>query len=576
MDLFVCFLFATIVTLPDLYSIYKNRKTWVPVNCPPFAIGDDHHYFTEISELHKKILGLPGGLDTLTGVMKITVSSLLINLPFYHLGYLIGDRRYGVLSVRFFNAFFLFLSLLIFFKVLSAANGLPLSDVSIYFLSVSVFITFPFYLFSWEILGSVFFNIKNKKHIFNRSSANELLRAVQMSTTAPLLLLSAAYMIYVFSGNFSYWDLLFLFFINLFLLFSYPPLGLGYFFLISGSFGFSWLNGEIDFAFLTASVLIFTAVNFAAVKRQLKMIHSCPMTSEVFGNSHFKQSIKLKLLLRPFVIITMSFIVLMFVYSLSGYTAMIFILISLFSLPMGLAVHQGDRFWLRGFLIIYSSIFFFILFAALSLAVTDIDMAALSALAVLAAVLTGYFYNNAKYLYENYERRAYTLHALDIALDQSEYPQNIATDSIELSFFIQLYSAKDVMLKHFSLQNNGFEKNIADFVANFKKCGYSSEEIKAIFEKTYSYEDWIIERGADAFFDKVYMNKTYKHTLSFMATYKDFNNKLLNSTFVDENKSYNHLFLHLVDTSFSETNQNFDKYIPIKIKYINLDQRDLL
>lgn len=54
-DLFFSVILAFIVNLPDLYSILKNKKAWVPVNCPPFAIGDDIHYFTEISELHKKI-----------------------------------------------------------------------------------------------------------------------------------------------------------------------------------------------------------------------------------------------------------------------------------------------------------------------------------------------------------------------------------------------------------------------------------------------------------------------------------------------------------------------------------------
>ena len=43
---FFIILISLVVNFTDLYSIFRNRNKWIPVNFPPYLNGDEYHSFT--------------------------------------------------------------------------------------------------------------------------------------------------------------------------------------------------------------------------------------------------------------------------------------------------------------------------------------------------------------------------------------------------------------------------------------------------------------------------------------------------------------------------------------------------
>lgn len=199
----------------------------------------------------------------------------------------------------------------------------------------------------------------------------------------------------------------------------------------------------------------------------------------------------------------------------------LFFILSAFALPMIFDLHQSDRFWLRGYLVAYSSLLFFLL-------ISQAHQWFLILLAVaLLFSLSVYSYINSKYMYDNFTRLAFDKELLDFALSKDIIEKPIVTDSVQLSFYLQLYSDYTILFKQFSAQNNGFMLNTQSFIDNLKLCGYSVEEVIAIFKSNFTYRDWVYKRSGANFFSAEYMSIVKKHTQSFMATYADFNNALV-------------------------------------------------
>jgi hypothetical protein len=555
-DIYFSILLALIVNFPDLYTILKNKKSWVPVNCPPFAIGDEVHYFTEISELHKKIFKKNSNLDSLTGVMKITIVSLLINIPFYHLGYLLGDRRFSILSVKFFNSFFLFLAFVVFFQALAVISNTQISNLSIYILSLAVFALYPFYFISPSIRSSIFFNLFNDKHIFRRSSANELVRSVQMSTTAPILLMILSYTIFSFYTGLEIFDYFILLVFFLLLMFSYAPIGLGYGFIVSSFMLVEFILGRIGLQEFFFIFVVIAILSIVVMKIQFKIISKCNMTNEVFGNNHFTLKFSKRGVVETMIFVFSNIFILLalFLYFGVSWQLLAFLsILSCFALPNVFANHQAGRFWIRGFLAAHMAVLFFVLYILIDFGNIEVFI-----LVVQVIFLSVYFYINSRYLYENYSTKAFNQSNLDKALEFSTDNRTLCINSVELTYFIHLYSERKILFQNYSVQNSGYKKNIERLIYTLKACGYSYDEIFLCFQQKRHSSELIKNRTNENFSDKNYMKKAKSNELIFMATYIPFNNKIVIDGFYDIRKE--------------EFTESFFEYM--KSKYNNLGKVD--
>lgn len=199
------------------------------------------------------------------------------------------------------------------------------------------------------------------------------------------------------------------------------------------------------------------------------------------------------------------------------------------------------------------TVLFFVLYLLIDLGSLEFFILVLQV--ILLAI---YFYINSKYLYENYERSAFNQINLDKALEISTDNRIICTNSVELTFFIQLYSERKILFQYFSIQNIGYKGNIERLLYGLKACGYSYDEIPLHLQQKIASKQLIQNRAKESFFNENYMKKYKSNELLFMATYIPFNNKIVLDSFYD-----------IVKEKFTES---FFEYV--KNKYNNLDKVD--
>lgn len=558
----------------------------MPVNCPPFAIGDDYYYYTQLNKLHQKIFNLSNQPIKLLGTVKLLFVTYLVNIPFYHLGYIFNkDRRYAILSVRLFNSFFLLLSL--YYLVVSSGR-LFSYDVSLYLgLSVSliVFITSPFY-FSCYALSSILFNLDNKKHIQQRSSSNELLRAIQMSTTAPLLLFATGFLLQTIAGHVTNFHILVLLGLSVVLYFSSTFIGLGYSLILFILFSSLLHNGEIKAPAYSVFLILCAFFSFCSLLLQKYFINSCEVSSEVFATAHIKQGFKIKFQkikptdnylkkvsryyftnnnkIEPLVTVMFSVLFIAYIKYVLGISipnnfALFFLVLSTFVLPYIFELHQASRIWIRGFLVIYStSLIFLIVF----LFYKNVDEYFFISSVVMTLVMLFYYYfKNSVFLFNNYERRTFKQGILDFALSKKgQTDQMIATDSVDFIYFVNLYTNKNLLFTDYIAQNNGYIENLEKFVTAFKLCGYSLDEIQKVFKSVCTAEDSFNKREITHFSDLEYMEKKYFQNLDFLVSYKSHNTKMFkDGMFI--NNGYSSSFYKIIEKFYNKRRNISDVYI---------------
>jgi hypothetical protein len=102
--------------------------------------------------------------------------------------------------------------------------------------------------------------------------------------------------------------------------------------------------------------------------------------------------------------------------------------------------------------------------------------------------------------------------------------QKIATDSIELAYALDMFSAHDPLLRNYSVQKSGYRTHLISILVNFKVLGYSLDEFISIFTTVVNYQDWLYSRP---FASKSLEKNCYIHTLQYLATNREYNYKLI-------------------------------------------------
>ena len=114
----VVFVFAIVVSIlieaPLVYARLKDKERWVPINSAPWMIGDDFYYYSFLNLHHKKILKRFYKkyhniyIRSAPSSNKFQLAGVVLNMLPYHLGWMLEDKRLGVLFVKIWNRFFYF------------------------------------------------------------------------------------------------------------------------------------------------------------------------------------------------------------------------------------------------------------------------------------------------------------------------------------------------------------------------------------------------------------------------------------------------------------------------------------
>jgi hypothetical protein len=534
---------AILAALQDVYALVRDRKRWVPINPPPYALGDEYHYFSLLNLLHRRLLNVFGGsrLDVirLAAITKFQIVGYLFNLLPYHAGYILYDRRLGILLVRIWNTSWLMLALMVLAKLLFDAFQLKTSLILLALSASVYFVLYPLCLtirgsFPWitPCGNSIWRNLLKNDHIFNSAATNDLQRAMHMGTTGHLFLWATALLFWCFGQQFS----------NDFFYLVPAPAGMMLFFLytpVAIVYGFIYLASLVaNHQFMFAGIWMMIAMGITAV--YFRALFKDKFSKEMFvHNDSEGRVIAINYGQLGNVVIVLILPLLSYAIFKDEVTNPAFWVIyfcsAIFVVSNLGASHQSNRFWQRGALVVYQ---LFVVVTGIVLFVRHDpccwEWISSSTLLFLISALSFYFYRNAVFLFdESSTRSPEWIDAQQLSRDSNNSSKLIATDSIEIGFYTYLYSGNSCLLQHYSIQNQGYKEHLKTFCLNFKIVGYELNEVLELFSRHIQETDWVLKRMEAAHNPyAVAMAKIY--TFQFMATYMEFNQLILDENAFDK------------------------------------------
>ena len=100
--------------IPDLFGLIKFRNMWNPVPVLSKSYSDNYHYFSMLNQFHLRFLNFfykkNYSYEPFSSAGFFLLTGYLINVVPYHLGYVLKDKRLGVVFVRVWNRYLLGIS----------------------------------------------------------------------------------------------------------------------------------------------------------------------------------------------------------------------------------------------------------------------------------------------------------------------------------------------------------------------------------------------------------------------------------------------------------------------------------
>ena len=539
--IFFSLFFALIIESPLIYSRIKNKKYWVPINSPPWMLGDDYYYFSVLNEYHKRILKIK--LKTFTSPLSYQTLTQsfghLLNLIPYHFGYLLEDKRLGVLMVKITNRILLFFSVIFFSQQIFIFLEYNLDDAKLLGIFLIYFFLYPGPISFLSIRSGMLFNIFNSKHIFNSAHVNDLTRGMHSELTAPLLIFLTGMLLFILN-HYPDYLYLYIFSSSIILFFQYFPVFVCYSF-----FCIIILIFEKQFFFTFLQLIIFFSLSLL----YLKILSKCKVASELIAHDDGGKKFKFGIRLLAEIIAVGFFNILLKFYFDNDIVFLLSFSFSFSVITHLLFKHQLSRFWTRGGMIIFQ----LLLVIALVEFLTNFDENILFILIAFISIgFLIYFYKNSKYLYAAGSTKIPKEFNEDIIskiFDKKFNGINCVTDSVELSYYINLYTNSNSILKNYTIQSFGYQKHLRDICYNYKAIDHDLD--KVIHLLTASDSRW---RSLDSreFITEDY---PYFHEIQYIVSNYLFNQKIIDDGMYI-NKTWTNKFKKLIKDVYISINKN--------------------
>lgn len=163
------------------------------------------------------------------------------------------------------------------------------------------------------------------------------------------------------------------------------------------------------------------------------------------------------------------------------------------------------------------------------------------------------FFYNARFLYASHERSVTHPEFLQYLLNGTRRNVVVITNSIEVSYWIPLYTKQRIYFKNFSVQPFGYREHTKKVVKNFVQLGLSKDEIISIFKDNATTSNWINNRKNLREEElTLRFNKFYNYSVAFNALYKNYNYQLLKDNMMSQDKNLNDNFYKLIEVIYDE------------------------
>jgi hypothetical protein len=517
--IFLSLLFSMIIESPLIYARIKDKNFWTPINSPPWMIGDDYYFYSILNEFHKKFLSLRFKTLKTTVLSNQSIYQFfgyILNLIPYHLGYIFEDKRLGVLFVKLCNRMFLILSVVFFSTQILNILGHAVLIEKLILILLLYFLLFPGPI-SWSFIRSrrsIFFNIFNSKDIFHYAHANDLTRG-QSETTSSLLILFLGITFNMYLNSPEYMIVYVSFF--LFVLF------------------FQYFPSFVVYSFTTIALLTFTkyyglAIFFIVLSCCLSLFYikvisnHSGVASELYSNNNRKIIFnkRIGLFLEIISVLVLAFLLAIYInnyfLAILLISSSLFVLTHLFSIqPLNLL----NRFWQRGASYIFQLL---IIIITVEFLAKFSEKILYFAIFLILTMFLIYFFNNSKYLYKIGSTKVpkkINQNTISKIFDPNCYGVSYVSSSVEISYYINLYTNNNAVLKNFIIQKHGYREHLKDICYNFKAIGYDLAKVtKLLTSKSLDWRSLKARENIDE-------NYSYFHELQFIACNYLYNQKII-------------------------------------------------
>lgn len=552
-DFIILLIFVVLISLlieyPLIYARICNKSRWLPINSPPWMLGDDYHYYSILNNFHKiflKILGKKVVIQPMSRMTVLQPIGYLLNLLPYHIGYLVEDKRMGVLFVKIWNRIFLFLGASIFATEIFRLLG---KRPSIFQLMLIFLAYFTMYPGPWTTnKNTLFWRFRDQKFMFHWVHVNDFTRGMHSETTGPLLLLLSGFTLQCLNLHPERLPYMILFSSVLLFLQYFPAFTVYMFFgtILSGyTRSYIW-TGLLIFLYLAMSLLYTRALRQCSVSSEL-IVHNDGGKLLRFNEHYLKE---LLLMVGAAICSFMFF---------GPSIAVIFASFAAFVATLFLYKHQLSRFWDRGALIVTQLmvVIFFSMFIEEASQEKALPIYGMIGLCLI--LLSAYFFiRNAKYMFSANSTQVpgqIPDKMFRMAWERTKEPKVFVTNSLEVAYYMGLYSNNSCLLKNYSIQTRGYKEHLYDVCRNFKATGYSLPKLIALLTTTPNEWRSVISR------EQVGINYQYLHEAQYLATNYRFNRRIIDDgMYVDGvwTMKYKELIKAIWKSIKAENMQNFD------------------
>jgi hypothetical protein len=538
-------LFTLINNSFDLYSMYIDLDRWIPVGTPPISIGDEYHYYSILKMFV---------YDDISNISYTELSRLfpyILNVPIYYVGSELFDTRFGILFIRIYNMLLLYFALYYFLYTINKINKWQHNKYIIIFSIFTIFYCFTGFrnLFASSSLDSVItvlttlkYNVFNYllydfSYVYNYSSMNSLSRAINSSTSTPIILFIFAYRLN--KENISIYEFLILLFI---LIMTSLPVAVA----------FGIVSVLIDIyskqskEYIIKTIFFGSIFGIAFILLQSKLILSGSIASSEVMHLGFDFIFKKSYFIAPFIAILISLIGRKY---LSPYFIILLIVTSLFQ-PLGFLIGgtHGNRLWLRSNILIFNplliyTIIVFSIFSINKILYDKYNIIKTIFASSLLFIYAKFAVYNALYLIKHNERFVSNKNIIKF-INKIKKDSIIVTNSPEISLLTSIYdkNAKPLMI-HFSLQKDGYIQNLERTYLNFKLINneLTIKEFLLMFKKDDPIRKWARYRISDMDI----IENSYSSNILFSATYCSYNKKMLENKHILTSKKLTNFFYNL-------------------------------
>ena len=105
--------------------------------------------------------------------------------------------------------------------------------------------------------------------------------------------------------------------------------------------------------------------------------------------------------------------------------------------------------------------------------------------------------------------------------DIQNYGLNFVSESVEISYYINLFTNNNAMLKNFTIQKNGYKKHLKKVCVNFKAVGYELNQVIEIL--TTNSKNW----RSNFLRENIPSNYLYYHEIQYIVSNYRFNRKII-------------------------------------------------